>query len=168
MLNYLPLKPALVSFLFLLASYSAHPFFVGVTEIDYKSEEKLLQVSAKLFFDDFESAIKKDLKLSSFNIMHPKDSVMADTYIQTYFLKHFTILDGNKPIKLNYLGYEIQKEAAWIYLESEDCALPKKLSIVNTLLCTFTDKQNNIVKLKGFQKEQNKNMNCEENVWLVY
>jgi hypothetical protein len=148
-------------------SFSAHPFFVGVTEIHYKPEEKLMQVSAKLFFDDFESAIKKDLKLSSFNIMHPKDSIMADVYIKTYFLKHFTVLDGNKAIHFNYLGYEIQKEAAWVYLEAENCPLPQKLSIVNTLLCGFTDKQNNIVQLKGFPIAQNKNMSCEQTVWQV-
>ncbi len=167
MLNNSILKLAYISCFFLLLNFSAHPFFVGVTEIQYKSEEKLLQISAKLFFDDFEAAIKKDLKLNSFNIVNPKDSIMADAYIKTYFLKHFTVLDGNKPIIFNYLGYEIQKEAAWVYLEAENCPLPKKMSIVNTLLCTYSDKQNNIVQLKGFPKEQNKNMNCEHNFWQV-
>jgi hypothetical protein len=150
-----------------LFGFTKHPFFVGVTQVEYKSEEKLLQVSAKLFFDDFEAAVKKDLNLSSLNIVYPKDSALVDLYIKTYFLKHFTILENNKPISLNYLGYEIQKEAAWVYLEAENCELPKKMSIMNTLLCEYTDKQNNIIQLKGFPKEQNKNMNCENTFWLI-
>jgi hypothetical protein len=151
----------------LLLSFSSHPFFVGVTEIKYKSEEKLLQISSKLFFDDFEAAVKKDLTLQGFNIMFPKDSTLADTYIKTYFLKHLTVLENNKPIAFNYLGYEIQKEAAWVYLEAENIEMPSKLSIVNTLVCDYSGKQNNIIQLKGFKKEQNKNLNCEDPVWIV-
>jgi hypothetical protein len=146
--------------------FSAHPFFVSVTEIQYKKEEKLLQISSKLFFDDFENAVKKDLNLVSFNIMYPKDSVLADSYIKTYFLKHFTVLENNKPVTFNYLGYEVIKEGAWVYLEAESMEEPKKLTIVNTLMCD-NDKQNNIVQLKGFSKEQNKNLGCEETVWIV-
>jgi hypothetical protein len=153
-------------FVILTCSFAAHPFFVSVTEIQYKKEEKLLQISSKLFFDDFENAVKKDLNLVAFNIMYPKDSALADTYIKTYFLKHFTVLDNNKPITFTYLGYEVIKEGAWVYLEAEGQEEPKKMTIVNTLMCD-NDKQNNIVQLKGFSKEQNKNLGCETTVWIV-
>jgi hypothetical protein len=167
MKNYLLHKLIVLTAITILLGFSAHPFFVSVTEIKYKPEEKLLQISSKLFFDDFEAAVKKDLNLQGFNIMFPKDSALADTYIKTYFLKHLTVLENNKPIAFNYLGYEIQKEAAWVYLEAENIEMPSKLSIVNTLVCDYSDKQNNIVQLKGFKKEQNKNLNCEDPVWIV-
>jgi hypothetical protein len=167
MKNCLLLKILILISITTLLGFVAHPFFVSVTEIKYKPEEKLLQISSKLFFDDFEAAVKKDLNLKGFNIMFPKDSSLADTYIKTYFLKHLTVLENNKPITFNYLGYEIQKEAAWVYLEAENIEMPSKLSIVNTLVCDYSDKQNNIVQLKGFKKELNKNLGCEDPVWIV-
>jgi hypothetical protein len=167
MKKYLLIKILILISFSILLGFTAHPFFVSVTEIKYKSEEKLLQISSKLFFDDFEAAVKKDLNLNGLNIVSPKDSALVDNYIKTYFLKHLTVLENNKPIAFNYLGYEILKESAWVYLEAENMEMPSKLSIVNTLVCDYSEKQNNIIQLKGFKKEQNKNLGCEDPVWIV-
>jgi hypothetical protein len=155
-----------IGILAVLSSFK-HPFFVGVTEIKYEHIQKVIQVSSRLFFDDFESALKKDLNIKGLDLLNPKDSALTDQYVKTYFLKHLTLLKNGKPLDLNYLGYEIQKESVWIYLESNITESEGSYTIVNTLLCHIFDKQNNILQWKGFKTDQNKNMSCSESVWLV-
>ena len=42
------------------ASY--HPFYVSVTEINQNLKEKTLEISCKLFAEDFETTLNKDYK----------------------------------------------------------------------------------------------------------
>ncbi|HXL58320.1 MAG TPA: DUF6702 family protein, partial [Chitinophagaceae bacterium] len=36
-----------------------HPFFVSMTDINYNSKEKELEISVRIFTDDFENTLRK-------------------------------------------------------------------------------------------------------------
>ncbi len=43
-----------------LTAFSLHPYYMSVTEIEYKPAEKEVQVACKIFTDDLEEALKKE------------------------------------------------------------------------------------------------------------
>ena len=50
-------------------------------------------------------------------------------------------------MKINYLGFEEDKESVNVYLESEATEMPKKVETAVSLLYSFFDDQMNIVHI---------------------
>lgn len=121
-----------------------HPFYVSVTEVDYSPKTKTVQVSVRVFFDDFESALDKRYK-TSINILKPKDRKQVDGLISDYIKNHLQIKVNNKLLTLKYLGYQIEEDAAWCYFESEKVESVQKLNIQNDILFEQHDSQINMI-----------------------
>ena len=110
-----------------------HPFHVSVTEINHNAAEKTLEVSCKIFTDDFEDALTKKFK-AKIDLVHPKDRAEMDKYVSAYIHDHLQVKADGKPVTLNYLGYEIDNEAAYAYLQADNIATLKKADITNTIM----------------------------------
>ncbi|WP_207428002.1 DUF6702 family protein [Pedobacter sp. SYSU D00535] len=54
-----------------------HPFFVSVTEIRHNEKTKSLEISSKLFFDDFEHALGANYK-QKLDILNPSEKRRLD------------------------------------------------------------------------------------------
>ncbi|MEJ2902101.1 DUF6702 family protein [Pedobacter panaciterrae] len=121
-----------------------HPFYVSVTEIDHNQKTKTVQVSVRVFFDDFENALDKRYK-TSINILKPKDRKQVDGLISDYIKSHLQIKANNKSLTLKYLGYQIEEDAAWCYFESEKIESIEKLEIQNDILFEQHDSQINMI-----------------------
>jgi hypothetical protein len=121
-----------------------HPFYVSVTEIDHNQKTKTVQVSVRVFFDDFENALDKRYK-TSINILKPKDRKQVDGLISDYIKNHLQIKANNKSLTLKYLGYQIEEDAAWCYFESEKIETIEKLEIQNDILFEQHDSQINMI-----------------------
>lgn len=112
---------------------SFHPFYVSVTQIEQNQQTKTVQVSVRIFFDDFEKALNKRYK-SNINILKPADRKKVDLLIADYINTHLKIKANNKPLTLKYIGYEIEEEAAWCYFETEKQPRVRIFSIMNNVL----------------------------------
>ncbi len=95
-----------------------HPFYVSVTEIVHNKSTGTIQVSVRIFFDDFEKALEKKYK-TKVNILKPADRKALDGLIAAYIKEHLKILGNGRPLGLKYQGYEIEEDAAWCYFETE-------------------------------------------------
>ncbi|ULQ57283.1 hypothetical protein KJS94_03595 [Flavihumibacter rivuli] len=133
-----------------------HPFYVGVTEINHNAGEKTLEISVKLFVDDFESALKKSNN-AIVDLAQPKDKAATDQMITRYLQQHIQLKVNGKPVSLEYIGYEKEREAAWCYVQVGNIPSVSKLEINNSLLYDSYDKQINImhVTVNG-QRKSNK------------
>ncbi len=130
-----------------------HPFYLSVTDLKYNVKEKALQGSVKLFTNDLEEALKKIHK-QTIDLINPKDSAktgrMLDEYLKKRLLVHINGLAKN----YEFLGFEREQEAIWMYIEIKNCPPPKKVSFENTLLYDYIKDQSNIMHLevKGERK----------------
>lgn len=148
----------------LLATLSAssprklHPFHVSVVEIEHNAADKTLEISCKIFTDDFETTLAKNYK-AKVDLINPPDKAAMDTLVKKYIFSHLSIRSNGKPVVFNYIGYENDKEAAYGYIEVENQALVNKLEITNTILYDKFDDQVNImhVKVKGERKSNKLN-----------
>lgn len=110
-----------------------HPLHVTTTELNYESEQNSLEVTIKVFTDDFEQILsKKYHKKADF---YKKDyykemSVMVSDYIHTHL--KMTVLGKN--VDYQYLGHEINGEAVYVYFEADKIKPFKKIEINNSLL----------------------------------
>ena len=86
-----------------------HPFYVAVTEVAQNTAEKSLEISCKFFVDDFEQTLENNYK-TQLDIAAAKDKASFDKYIPDYINKHLILTADGKPLKLNYVGYEKEKE----------------------------------------------------------
>jgi hypothetical protein len=129
--------------LFLLSF--THPFYLGVASLEYNAKEKMLQGSVKLFVNDLEDALKR-LNKKPVDLIHVKDTVRTSILLMSYLSSHFRLQVNGQPVKFEFLGFELEEEALWMYVEYK-CEAPKKIQIQNSLLFDYLPNQSNIVHI---------------------
>jgi len=123
-----------------------HPIHVSTTDISYNTQDNKLEVTCTIFTDDFELALEKQYH-SKTDLQKPAMHTAMDVLVKNYLNAHLQVKTGNTVTPLNYLGFEINKEAVNIYLESEKTAAPKKVAVEVSLLHNLFDDQINIVHI---------------------
>jgi hypothetical protein len=122
----------------------AHPFYITLTELRYNPSSKKMEVAQKIFWDDLEVGLSKEIG-GPVDFLNPKDKTKLETQIKAYLLKHSQVWVNGKMVPLSYVGYEVEEDAAWFYLESTATAVPKSVEVQNTLLIRDFEGQQNIV-----------------------
>ena len=122
----------------------AHPFYVCVTEINHNVADKTLEISCKIFADDFEKVLTQKNK-SVVSISHPKDKAALDKWINLYIRDHLSFKTDSKQANFNYLGFEKEDDAVYCYLQVDNISAVKKIDVVNTMLHDLNNNQINIM-----------------------
>lgn len=123
-----------------------HPFYVSVTDIKHNSKSKSLEISTKIFFDDLEKAIEMKSN-RSIDIVKPVDKAEINRLIEDYLKKHLSIKVNGKIYPFAYLGYEIQEDAAWCYLEVIKVNHIKTIEVSSKILYDQHQEQINILNV---------------------
>jgi len=151
----------LLNFLFLLFINVLHPFYISVTEVNHNAKTKTVEISAKIFFDDLEHQIEKD-NYTSFDIINPKDKAKVNTLIAAYLKKHLQIKLNGKSVPMNYLGYEIQEDAAWCYLEIPKINKVSQITVFNDVLFELRSEQINMLNVTVAGKRQSTKLDVSD------
>lgn len=132
---------------------SDHPFYVSVTEISHNAKDKLLEISCKMFTNDFEACLEKFAHLK-IDLTDPKARSAAEKYIADYISRHLQLKVDGKPVNLQWVGSEKEAEATWSYFQVSDLSAVKRIDIVNSLLYESFSSQINImhVSVNGVRK----------------
>lgn len=130
-----------------------HPFHVSVVEIEHNTKDKTLEISCKIFTDDFETILAKNYN-TKVDLTNPPSLAAMDTLVKKYISSHLGFKVNGKQVVFGYLGYEVDKEAAYAYIEVENISSVSKLEIANHILYDKFDDQMNImhVKVNGERK----------------
>ena len=131
---------------FLVSAKPIHPYHVGSVEINYNAKTKTFEISAKFFLDDLENSLNAKYN-KTLHFGEEKSKAGLDQVLENYFAEYFKLKSNNKFLKINYLGFEEDKESVNIYLESEATEMPKKVETAVSLLYSFFDDQMNIVHI---------------------
>jgi len=135
-LSFKWLLPALLGFF--------HPFYVSVTEINHNAKEKTLEVSCKIFVDDMEDALKKNYAVSV-DLANEKQLAQNNRLIADYVVHHLSVTADGKSAKLQFVGFEKDKESVYCYFEVPNVATLKKIDLTNSLLQEMHQEQINIM-----------------------
>ena len=99
-----------------------------------------------MFTDDFEAALAKQYHAKT-DLDKADMHAAMDALIKQYIAANLHIKTGDTPVNLNYLGFEINKEATDVYLESDKIAAVKKVDVEVSLLYNLFDDEINIVHI---------------------
>jgi hypothetical protein len=127
-----------------LQSPANHPFFVCVTEINHNAADKTLEISCKVFADDFEKVLTQRYK-SVVSIAQPKDKNVLESQISQYVMAHLGLKIDGKPVTMNYIGHEKEEDAVYCYIQVENVSSIKKLEAENSMLHDLNNNQINIM-----------------------
>jgi len=119
-----------------------HPLHLSVTEINHNSSDKTLEISCKLFTDDFEKVLAQNYK-TKVDLINPVDRPAMEKLVNDFIQKHLAIKADGKSVQLSYLGYERDNDATYSYFQADNIGSAKKLEIINNILHElFTDQIN--------------------------
>jgi hypothetical protein len=139
-----------------LVASNKHPLHVSTTEVNYNAKEKTLELSCKIFTDDFEAVLAKLYK-QKIDLSNPALKKNMDELVKKYLLSHLQLKANGKAVTLNYIGFEIDHEATNIYLEVGKIASLKTVTANNTILYDQFDDQMSILHIvKGSVRKSTK------------
>jgi len=121
-----------------------HPLHVSTTEINFNARDKTLEVSCRIFSDDFEAILVKLYKQKT-DLSNANMKTAMDELVKKYLLSHLQLKANGKAVAMNYIGFEIDHEATNIYLEVEKMPAVKSVEVNDTILYDMFDDQMSIV-----------------------
>lgn len=137
---------------------AVHPIFVSVTEIEHNATQKMLEISCKLYTDDFEKTLRMHTK-EKVDLLNPAVKKQMQVLINNYIQQHLSLKADGKSVALQFLDFEQQEEGIVSYLQAANVPTVKKLDITNNLLYEYKAEQMGImhVMVNGTRKSSKLN-----------
>ncbi len=154
--------------LFLLQCFFAllHPFFVSVTEIHHNNQEKTLEISLRVFTDDFENTLKMYAPGQKVDLINPPVVADMDSLINKYVTNKLRIVVNGQPKTLRYVGFERVKESVWCYFEIGQVETLQTIKIHNPVLYEYKKEQINMIHVVDGDKRQSRKLDNPEADWV--
>jgi hypothetical protein len=121
-----------------------HPLFVSVTEIELNTKDKTLEISCKIFTDDFEKTLRQNYK-TAIDLLKPKDKTAMNKLVSDYVQKHLQLSVDGKKATLQFLGYEQNEEGILSYYQVNNITSVKNIAIINNILYDYKKEQIGII-----------------------
>jgi len=121
-----------------------HPLFISVTEIEHNQKQKTVEISCKIFTDDFEKTLRMNTK-EKVDLLNPALKSQMEKLVNSYIQKHLIVQIDSRQVAMNFLGYEQQEEGITSYFQVENIASIKKIQVFNNLLYEFNVQQMGII-----------------------
>ena len=131
-----------------LISFTAlHKYYVSVTEIEYVSEQKSVQIISRIFIDDFESLLRNryDERLT---LAIENEDDLVNYYTEKYLKEKLKITINGQPLEFNFIGKEYEEDIMLNYLEIVDVDNISSIEVTNRILFELFPAQKNIVRFK--------------------
>jgi len=146
----------------------AHRFYLSLTEVHIDSKKKTLDVSCKLFTDDLEEAFLKKYGKKIDLATATKDKA-TQTLLNNYINENFKINVGGRLQILRFVGYEVETDATWCYLETVPFNGKGTVSIYDALLYDYLPDQSNMIDVSWNEVDKSAKLsNPEKLVELIF
>ncbi len=155
---YSKLLLILLVFPFFTNKEAKHPLHVSTTEVNFNSKSKSLEISCRIYTDDFETALIKQFKTKVDLSKHDMHKEM-DELVKKYLNTHLQFVVNGKVVSANYIGFEKDDEATSAYLEIENVNALQKLTLNNSVLYDIFDDQMNIMHVRNGETRKSMRVN---------
>lgn len=140
------------------APKSPHPLHLGMVEIEHNREAGTLEVSCKLFTDDFENILERTFNVN-IDLINPPDRAFVQKYVNEYVKKHLQIKVDGKQAEFSCIGFERDHEATFSYFEAQGINSANSFEITVDLMYDLFDDQSNIIHLIKDGKRKSSKLN---------
>lgn len=156
------------SLMLTLPKASHHPIYVSVTEIEHNQADKTLEISCKIFTDDFEKTLRLNNK-GKIDLLDAKYKKMMAPLVSDYIRRHLEIKVNGKAADLQFLDFENQEEGIISYLQVNNISTVSRIDIKDNILFEYKKEQISLlhVIVKGERKSY-KLVNPDDKVSFTY
>lgn len=155
-------KIAILLFIIPLLSFSAHKYYLSLTQINYLEDRKSIQIIINVFMDDIETALNKDYQID-LQLSTKKELKNNDYYFEKYLSDKLEFKVDNITKNFTYIGKEYDGDLVYFYLEIEDINQLKTIDVINNILISHFEKQQNLTKCKLGDKHKSFLLTQKEN-----
>jgi len=125
-----------------------HPLYITVTEINHNPKDKTLEISCKMFTNDFEAVLEKEAH-AKVDLSDVKNKTATDKLIAGYVQRHLQVkLDGRAAV-LQFVGSEKEEDGTWSYFQVNNIPAVRKIDVSNSLLYDTFDQEINIMHVSA-------------------
>ena len=121
-----------------------HPMYISISQINHNQQNESIELTMKIFVDDLMEAIEREKGVKLY-LGEAKEHPKSDSIINTYIREHLDIHVNESLVDMNFLGWELEQDALWCYLEGLEIPSISSMNIRNTILMDQFDTQTNIV-----------------------
>ena len=121
-----------------------HPLFISVTEIEHNAKEKTLEISCKIFTDDFEKTLRKHYS-GKVDLLNEKMKIPMGVMVNDYIQKHLVVNVDGKKANLQFIGFEQQEEGIISYFQVDAIPSVKNIRVFDDLLYDYNSQQMGII-----------------------
>ena len=123
----------------------AHKFYVSHLNMNYDEHSETFQLSFSIFINDLEMTLEKQSgkKTNLDEITNANENLVFG-----YVNSHFSAKIEGKLLELKNIGYELEDDVVWVYIESDQTEIPESFEISNKILFELFPEQKNMVKIK--------------------
>jgi len=108
--------------------------------MDYNAETETFHLSYSLYTDDFELALRKQTGLK---IEIERFSESNEKLIFDFIINHFSLKITGVQLELTSVGYELENDKTWVYIESTKIKIPESTEIRDVVLFKLFSEQKN-------------------------
>jgi hypothetical protein len=122
-----------------------HPFHISICEIEHDEASGTLQITSRLFQDDFESALHADHGDGFFKSTAQDETTKV---LSNFFEQHLQVSIDSNPVKQEFLGFEVEDNVVWCYLEIQNVRSVKEITVKYSVLTDTFDDQINLAHIR--------------------
>ncbi len=148
-------KTFLILLIPLLAFTVAHKFYISVTSVEYSDKDRALQITTRVFIDDFEKVLQERYGIQG-NLATKDESPQVNEFIGIYLKAKFSLEVNGQNVSYDVLGKKYDNDIMILYLEVPkiDFNSISTISVQNEVLMDMFMEQKNVVHFKfGNQKK---------------
>jgi len=119
-----------------------------MTEIEQDKTNNTLEISVRIFTDDFEKTIRQTYT-GKVDLMNKNEKSNSEKLIQQYITKHLSLKADGKPLTMRFDGFESEEGSIWSYFECPNISSIQSLEVNNTILYDYEDQQINFIHVKA-------------------
>jgi len=121
--------------------FSLHPFHLSICEIEHDAKSETLNITSRLFQDDLEVAFNKISGTTAYFSEVGEDKIKNN--LQEFFQTNLQVKVNGNNLAHRFLGFEIEDNVVWCYLEITEVNSIGDITILYTpLIDTFEDQIN--------------------------
>jgi hypothetical protein len=127
-----------------IGSLSSHPIYVSVTEIEHNAKDKTLEISCKIFTDDFEQVLRRKYK-TKIDLINPAFKKAMNELVSDYVKKHLLLKVNGGVVDLQFIGFEQQEEGITSFYQVNNIMFVHKIEVTDDILYDYKEQQMGII-----------------------
>ncbi len=131
----------------LLSFVTEHKFYVSVTNIEHSKTDKALQITTRIFIDDFQKVLEERYELTE-ELTTEKAIQEVEQMMKKYLSKKLKIWVNGELKTCRFIGKKYENDVTVCYLEITGVERVTALEIENAILYELEEDQQNLVHVK--------------------